>query len=178
MLFSLLFVGTALQRLGELSISNSNVAHLKRRGAFEVGQEHYPWMVVLHFFWFVAMLLEKGLCPTDLGWKIEVMALVMVSAGQVLRYLAITTLGRRWTTRVLILPETPRLKNGVFSVFSHPNYLGVCLEILGLPLLGGNWRTALLFTILNLLLLRRRLSVEEAALQSNRIGGADHAESQ
>jgi len=155
-----------LQRLWELQIASSNVAHLKRRGAVEFGAKHYPVMVALHTFWLISILAEwykgESSCPpwlVSLGW-------VMLIAGQALRWWTIRTLGRRWTTRVLILPGAPLVKEGPFRFLSHPNYLGVCLEIFGLPLIGGCWKTSLLFGCLNLLLLRYRIGVENAALKS------------
>jgi methyltransferase len=46
----------------------------------------------------------------------------------------------------------------------HPNYLVVIVEFITLPLLGGAVGTALVFSMLNGLILRRRIAVEEAAL--------------
>lgn len=165
MIFYVALLLVAFQRLGELTLSASNVAHLKRHGAFEVGREHYPWMVSLHFLWFVSMISERAICRMSPGVWVALLGLFLVISGQLLRNLAIVTLGRRWTTRVFILPDQPRVKQGVFSFCSHPNYLGVCLEICGLPLLGGCWRTSLVFTALNLALLAVRLRAEESALQ-------------
>ena len=52
-------------------------------------------------------------------------------------------LGRRWTTRVIVLPGSPPIVEGRTVSLRHPNYLIVALEIavvplaLGLPLLGA-----------------------------------------
>jgi methyltransferase len=46
----------------------------------------------------------------------------------------------------------------------HPNYLAVIMEILALPLVHTAWITAVVFSVLNGLLLRVRIRAEEAAL--------------
>jgi methyltransferase len=46
----------------------------------------------------------------------------------------------------------------------HPNYLVVITEIATLPLVGGAYRTALTFSLLNALILQRRISQEEQQL--------------
>lgn len=153
----------ALQRLIELQIASSNEAYLRRRGAIEYGEKHYPVMVALHSFWLLSCLVEwwsgtqTALAGVVLGW-------LMLLCGQTLRWATIRTLGRRWTTRVLVLPGEPLVKGGPFQWISHPNYLGVVLEIFGLPLIGGCWKTSLTFGLLNLLLLKYRISIENTAL--------------
>lgn len=166
MLLLVIFL-VSLQRLWELQLAASNVAYLKRRGAVELGSKHYPLMVALHAFWLISALFEwwngrdLWLGPTVLlGW-------VLLSLGQGLRWWTIRTLGRRWTTRVLVLPGAAVVKDGPFRFLSHPNYLGVCLEIFGLPLIGGCWKTSVLFGSLNLVLLWHRIGVEERALREH-----------
>ncbi len=67
----------------------------------------------------------------------------------------------------MILPEAPPQVGGLYRWIRHPNYLGVVLEILALPLLGGAWMTALVFSLANGLLLRHRIGREEAALEQS-----------
>jgi methyltransferase len=46
----------------------------------------------------------------------------------------------------------------------HPNYAAVMAEGIALPLIHTAWITALAFTLANLVLLRRRIRVEDVAL--------------
>jgi methyltransferase len=46
----------------------------------------------------------------------------------------------------------------------HPNYVAVIVEMVALPLVGGAWMTAVCASLLNALLLRTRVRVEERAL--------------
>lgn len=154
----------ACQRLAELQIANSNVAYLKRLGAVEHGARHYPLMVALHTFWLVACYLEwRGSEPV--GFLVLLLGWGLLLAGQVLRWQTIRTLGRRWTTRVLVLPDAPLVTGGPFRYFRHPNYVGVVMEIFGLPLIGGCWKTALVFGGLNVALLKHRIALEDKALR-------------
>jgi methyltransferase len=92
-------------------------------------------------------------------------ALVLTSAVQSLRYAAIRTLGRRWTVRILTLPDTPPITRGIYRHIRHPNYAGVFLEILAVPLLHSAYLTSPLWTIANAVILGIRIRSEERALE-------------
>ena len=62
------------------------------------------------------------------------------------------------------LPDEPLITTGAFTYVRHPNYVGVVLEIFALPMVFGCWRTAVLYSVANGLLLRHRIAVEEEAL--------------
>ena len=81
---------------------------------------------------------------------------------------SLATLGRFWTTRIITLPDAPLVRRGPYRLLRHPNYLVVIGEIAVLPLAFGAWRTALVFSLLNLALLGWRRRVEEAALMPRR----------
>ena len=165
MMYGFLVLLVALQRVVELQISRSNEIHLRRRGAVEHGAGHYPVMVALHTLWLVACLLERMCAPTQMTWKVLIAAWLMFLAGQYLRWTTIRTLKRRWTTRVIVLEGAELVSGGPFRWLNHPNYLGVCLEIVALPLIGGCWRSALVFGALNFILLVVRIRIEERALR-------------
>ena len=48
----------------------------------------------------------------------------------------------------------------------HPNYVAVVVEGIALPLVHTAWLTAVVFTVLNAVLLRTRIRVENTALAS------------
>jgi methyltransferase len=90
---------------------------------------------------------------------------VLVVLAQGLRWWCIRTLGRRWNTRVIVLPGVPLVSTGPYRWLSHPNYVAVVVEGFALPLVHSAWLTAIAFTLLNaLLLLGFRLPVERRAL--------------
>ena len=57
--------------------------------------------------------------------------------------------------------------DGPFRFLKHPNYLAVMIETIALPMLHTAWLTALVFGVMNGLLLRQRIRVEEAALREH-----------
>lgn len=164
--FTVLVVLVALERLAELVVSNRNAAWSFARGGRETGQGHYRFMVVLHSGFLVAMLVEAWVrrpeVPPALAWTM----LALVVASQALRWWCITTLGRRWNTRVIIVPGLPPVTKGPYRFLSHPNYVAVVVEGIALPLVHGAWITALVFTVANAALLAVRIRVENAALRT------------
>ena len=104
-------------------------------------------------------LLNRPFLPV-LGWSM----LAIVVAAQLLRWWCITTLGTQWNTRVVVVPGAPRVTGGPYRFFSHPNYVAVIAEGFALPLVHTAWITAGVFTVLNAVLLNRRIAVENSAL--------------
>ena len=82
------------------------------------------------------------------------------------RIWVLATLGERWTTRIIVLPGAPLVARGPFRFVRHPNYLVVIGEIAVLPLAFGLWQVALLFSLLNAIMLVVRIRAEEKALAS------------
>jgi methyltransferase len=153
------------QRLFELRLSARNVAALRERGAIEMGDGLMPWMRLLHAAWLIAAPLEVFYYGRPFIPALAALAALGVLGGQALRYAAIHRLGPRWTVRVLVVPGAPPVTGGVLRWVRHPNYTGVILEILFLPLLHTAWVTATVFTVLNAIVLRSRIRTEEAALE-------------
>ncbi len=154
----------ALQRLGELVLSNYNTKRLLARGAREVGGGHYPVMVLLHLSWLVAMVALTPLDTWPNWWLIGAFVVL-----QLLRVWVLATLGPYWTTRVITLDSAPLITGGPFRYVRHPNYWIVAAEIAVLPLAFGRWEIAIVWSILNALLLRHRIAVEGAALAPRRV---------
>ena len=95
-----------------------------------------------------------------LGWT----ALALAVASQALRWWCITSLGRHWSTRVLVVPGDELVTRGPYRFLRHPNYVAVVVEGVALPLVHTAWITATAFTVLNAVLLRTRIRVEDRAL--------------
>jgi methyltransferase len=154
----------AAQRLAELALAARNRRWLLARGAREYGAGHYPLFVLLHTGWLAGWLAEglvRGGGPGT-AWALW---LGLFLAGQSLRYWCIVSLGRRWNTRILVLPGVPPVRRGPYRFLRHPNYLAVSVELLCGPLIFGAWLTALAAGAANAwLLLAVRIPAEEQAL--------------
>ena len=149
----------ALQRLAELGYARRNAQRLLAAGGVEHGAGHYPLFVALHGAWLAALFV---LVPADApaNWGL----LGLYGLLQLGRLWVIASLGRRWTTRVIVVPGAPLVTRGPYRFLRHPNYLVVALEIPVLPLAFGAWQIALGFGLANLALLAHRIRVEERAL--------------
>ncbi|WP_426243313.1 isoprenylcysteine carboxyl methyltransferase family protein [Nocardioides sp. LHG3406-4] len=156
----------AVERLAELVVSKRNAAWSLERGGRETGRGHYPVMVVLHSGFLVAMLIEAWARRPEVGTALAWSMLGVVVAAQALRWWCIATLGRRWNTRVIVVPGLPPVRSGPYRLLTHPNYVAVVLEGIALPLVHGCWITALVFTLANAVLLTVRIRVENDALAS------------
>ena len=121
-------------------------------------------MKLLHLLWFIAMPLEVFLLDRPFRWSLFGMAFLLLIIGQVLRYAAITTLGWRWSVRIVTVPDLPPVTGGIYRYIRHPNYLGVALELAAVPLLHGAYLSALFFSVANALLLVVRIREEERSL--------------
>ncbi|QDH11144.1 hypothetical protein FE634_18510 [Nocardioides dongxiaopingii] len=162
--FTVLVLLVGVERLAELVVSKRNAAWSFERGGVETGLGHFPAMVVLHTGLLVGALAEVWLLrpepPSVLAWSM----LALVVASQALRWWCIATLGPRWNTRVIVVPGLAPVAAGPYRWLSHPNYVAVVVEGVALPLVGGAWFTAIVFTLLNAALLRVRIRVENQAL--------------
>jgi methyltransferase len=147
-----------VQRLAELALAQRNTARLIAQGGVEFGAAHYPFVVALHAGWLLALWLLGRDRPVDPAW------LALFALLQVARVWVIATLGRRWTTRVIVLPGVSAVARGPYRFIKHPNYLVVALEIAVVPLALGLPLVALAFTLANAALLGLRIHVENRAL--------------
>jgi methyltransferase len=147
-----------LQRLGELVLSSRNTRRLLSRGAHEVGAGHFPLIVAVHVAWLACLW---WMAP---GRAIDPFWLAMFVLLQIVRIWVIATLGRRWTTRIIVAGDAPLVRRGPYRIVNHPNYWVVVGEIAALPLAFGLWRTALLFSLLNAAVLAVRIRAENHAL--------------
>jgi methyltransferase len=163
-LFTLLVLAAAVGRLLELRVANRNRRRLLARGAVEASPGHYPWMVALHSVWLVSCLVEVWLLRRPFIPALAAVALIVFLGAFALRMWVISTLGERWTTRILCLPGAALVTGGPYRWLRHPNYLAVVLEIASLPLVHTAWLTALVLSLLDALLLRVRIRAEEEAL--------------
>ena len=150
----------------ELAVSERNRRWSMAQGGIESGAGHYPVMVLLHTGLLAGavvevLALDRPFLPW-LGWPM--LALLVASHG--LRWWCISSLGRQWCTRIVVVPGRSAVTSGPYRFLRHPNYLAVVLEGIALPLVHTAWVTAAAFTVANAALLRVRIAAEEQALRS------------
>lgn len=156
-----------LQRLIELALARINTRRLLAAGGIEHGARHYPLMVALHAAWFASLVV---FVPADA--VLDPLLFVLFLVLQAARVWVIASLGRHWTTRVIVVPGAPLVTRGPYRWLRHPNYLIVVAEITLVPLIAGAWQIAVAFTIANAGLLWHRIRIENAALAGGEGSGS------
>jgi methyltransferase len=154
----------ACERVVELVVSERHARFMLANGAFEHGREHYPFMVALHGALLVGCLVEPLALHRPFVPALGIPMLGIVLFAQALRWWAISSLGVRWSTRVIVPSSAHRVVRGPYRWFSHPNYAAVIAEGIALPLACSAWITAIVFTVFNALLLAVRIHVEDRAM--------------
>jgi methyltransferase len=151
-----------LQRLSELIIARRNTLGLLAKNAIEHGASHYPVMVLLHASWLVGLWW--------FGWNAPVIwpLMIIYFALQGFRIWILATLGARWTTRIMTVPNETLVVKGPYRFMRHPNYVLVLLEVPLLPLALSLNAFALIYGVLNVAMLAWRIKIEESALQPSR----------
>jgi methyltransferase len=150
------------QRGGELLLSRAHTKALMACGAVEIAPGHYPLMVAVHTAWLIS------LWAFGYDQPIDITALVIYLALQGLRVWVMATLGARWTTRIIVLPNGPLVTSGPYRYLRHPNYAVVAGEIAILPLTLQLPAVAVIFTLLNAGVLFIRIGAENQALDATK----------
>jgi methyltransferase len=153
------------QRLVELWWAKRNEARLLAAGGIEYGASHLRLMQLLHAAWLIGMWVlayDHAVRPVFLA------SFVLLQIG---RFWVLATLGRRWTIRVIVIPGEKLVAGGPYRFMRHPNYAVVIGEIAVVPLALGLPLYALVFSLLNALVLAIRIPRENAALAASACDG-------
>ena len=153
-----------IQRIVELFVARKNEQWIRAQGGYEVGAKHYPFMVAIHVGFFIALIFEVMVFERSMP-SYWMFLFVVFACLQLMRVWVISSLGKFWNTKILVLPGAHVVKKGPFNFIRHPNYVVVTLEIITIPSMFGAYFTVLVFTILNFVILSIRIPIEEAALR-------------
>jgi len=170
MVFLLFITMVIFQRVTELIVANRNERWMKKQGGIEFGQQHYWFIVTIHSLFIISLILEVIIFKRELSSLWPFLGSLFVLT-QLARIWALHSLGKYWNTKIIVVPNAKVIKKGPYVYLKHPNYLIVSLEFIIIPLLFNAFWTAILFSLLNLLILMIRIPTEEKAL-------AEHTEYQ
>jgi methyltransferase len=157
MYFIIFILFVIIQRLSELYIARGNEKWLRSQGAVEYGQQHYPYIVALHTLFIISIIVEymlRGYTPIDYVF------LILFALLLLFKFWALSSLGKYWNTKIFRVPGTGPVKKGPYKLFKHPNYFIVVCEIAIIPLVFHLYYTAVIFTVLNAIMLTVRIRVE------------------
>ncbi|MBK8554154.1 MAG: hypothetical protein IPL53_25150 [Ignavibacteria bacterium] len=164
-MFYIVIVIVILQRLFELVIAKRNEKWLLEQGAVEYGKEHYRFIVLLHTLFFISMIAEYNFRERDIEFNvINYLFLVFFVFLQIMRVWVLRSLGKYWNTKILRIPDSGLIKTGPYRYFKHPNYIIVVCEIFVIPMIFDLYYTAIVFSVLNAIMLSVRIRSENEAL--------------
>lgn len=160
---ALTLIAVLLVMLGESALSSHNERVLRGRGAIEPDGDVIDTMRWAYPSCFVAMAIEGAIMgpttPDGLAIGFAVFGL-----AKALKVWAISTLGVRWTFRVLVLRDAPLVSGGPYAVLRHPNYLAVLGELAGMALIVWAPVAGVASLIGFGMLMRQRMRIEDRAL--------------
>lgn len=162
MLFLFFILFLILLRIGELRLARENEKWLLQHGAVEYGRKHYPLIVMLHVFFFISLIAEY-LIVEPTFYSLFLLSLFFVFLA--FKVWVILSLGKFWNTKIYRIPNFPLIKKGPYKYFKHPNYIIVIAEIAIIPLIFHLYYTAVIFTVLNGIMLAVRIKEENKALR-------------
>ncbi len=151
-----------LSRIGELILSRRNEKWLLQNGAIECGKKHYPFIITLHILFFLSLILEYSQQETH---SYSLVLLILSFLLLACKAWIIISLGKFWTTKIYRIASLSLIKKGPYKYLKHPNYLLVIAEIVVIPLAFHLYYTAIIFTVLNAVILLVRIKEENKALQ-------------
>ena len=156
------------QRIAELIVAKRNERIARREGAVEFDRKGYKVIVAMHIAFLISIVAEYVFLNRTVNshW---IVLITLFLLAQILRYWAIASLGKHWNTKILVIPGSGLIRKGPYNYISHPNYIAVIIEIAALPLIFSCYITFLVFSVLNLLVLKRRIRIEEEALSTSSV---------
>ena len=168
----LIFSYLVLLRVIEIFKSKQNLKYLISN-KYSQRNEKYTvfFMYLLHIGWFVSLLFEwivnyksKSIWGNN---KIQIILILLFLFTQLLRFWTLKTLNHRWNIKIISNQNHAIVRTGPYRFIRHPNYLVVILEIFFIPLIFKAFYTAIIFSILNIILLKYRIVHEEEELFKN-----------
>ena len=165
--FTIYILLIIIQRITEMRISKRNEKILLQKGAIEFGKSHFKFLIILHALFFVSMVIEYSLRAKIIELTLyNIILFSFVVILQAFRFSTIKSLGIYWTIRIFRVPGEPLIKTGLYKYLKHPIYIIVILEIIIIPLVFNLYLTSIIFTVLNLIAITVRITVENKALNT------------
>jgi methyltransferase len=166
-LYLALLAAVGVLRLVELRISRRHQERMLTQGAVRVREPHFKWMVVLHTAVLVGAALEVVLLRRPLFPVLAATMFALFLASNLVRFWVVRALGDLWSVQVMDSTRIGVVTSGPFRFVRHPNYTGVILEMISLPLIHTAWITALATSAGFSIALAMRIRTEESVLMAN-----------
>jgi len=111
---------------------------------------------------FVATFFRAPIFRND---NYEYLGLIVIGIGIVIRFMAVSSLGRFFTAEVTIREDHQLKKDGFYRIIRHPSYAGSILSFVGFGISLNNWISLFIITIAIFTAFMKRIRIEESVLQ-------------
>ena len=166
-LYLCLLAAVAGLRIIELRVSKRNQHRMLAGGAVRVPEPHFKWIVIVHTGVLIGAALEVVVLRRPFLPLLGATMFVLFLASNLMRLWVARTLGDLWSVQVMDSTRIGVVTSGPFRFVRHPNYTGVILEMISLPLIHTAWITAIATSIGYAFALSMRLRAEEKVLMAN-----------
>ncbi len=140
--------------------ASSRTAEVRDRGSIKL-----LWIVIAASVTVAVLLEYEGLGQMAIAPEhLRLIVLVLLLAGLAIRWTAILTLGRLFSTNVAVKKGHTIVRRGLYARVRHPSYSGLMLAFVALGLSFGNWLSLIVIVVPVAAALGYRISVEERVL--------------
>jgi methyltransferase len=166
-LYLCLLAAVAILRFAELAISRRNQQRMLADGAVRVREPHFKWIVAAHSGVLIGSALEVVLLRRPFLPILGAIMFALFLASNLMRFWVVRALGSLWSVQVMDSTSIRVVTTGPFRFVRHPNYTGVILEMISLPLIHTAWITAIVTSLGYSFALSMRIRAEEGVLMAN-----------
>jgi methyltransferase len=166
-LFIGLLVAVGVGRLLEMRLSRRHARELEGRGFQREREPAFAIMVALHTGVLIGAAIEVLLVDRRPPAALAAAAGTLFVLANLLRWWVIRTMAGHWNVRVVNALSMGVVTAGPFRWVRHPNYVAVFIELLALPLIHAAYVTAAVGTAAHIVVLARRIALEERVLFAN-----------
>jgi protein-S-isoprenylcysteine O-methyltransferase len=155
----------ALFPASEIALGISKRSKTAAGESQDQGSMRWIWIAVT--VGVVAAVAAQWVPFTRLHWPdriVRPVALALLVAGLAVRWWAIITLGRYFTSDVATQRQQPVVRTGPYRFARHPSYSGALIAFLGIGVFMSDWLSVVVLLLPITLAIFNRVRIEERAL--------------
>ena len=159
--------------VAELKLSRKAKRQLQQALQGEQQTQTWLWLRVSGSLLLALVFKPSAWLPIPLDYVLrQVLGLSLCLSGLGLRYWAVVTLGKFFSTHVQIIKQHQLIMLGPYRRLRHPAYSGLLLALAGAGLAMGDWLAFGMLTVAPFCAFHARICLEEKLLQDK--FGADY----
>ena len=122
------------------------------------------WLVIGFGIFFAIFISKTTFFPLYHSQAIQVLGVIFLFIGVIMRLLVINNLGKYFTVDVTIRKDHQLKTDGFYKYVRHPSYAFSLLTFVGLAIVLNNYISAIVLLIPVFVMFLRRINIEEEVL--------------